>query len=74
MARGRARTLQLANQLIGNNIPVLGSVAAGGLIESYSDINEDLDMSEITQKNGVFALAVNGDSMIDALLLMAIWF
>ena len=65
---GRARTLQLANQLIGNNIPVLGSVAAGGLIESYSDINENLDMSEITQKNGVFALTVNGDSMIDAFI------
>ena len=62
---GRARTLQLANQLVGH-IPVLGSVAAGGLIESYSDINENLDMSEITQKNGVFALTVNGDSMIDA--------
>ena len=65
---GRARTLQLANQLIGNNIPVLGSVAAGGLNESYSDINENLDMSEITQKNGVFALTVNGDSMIDAFI------
>ena len=65
---GRARTLQLANQLVGNNIPILGSVAAGGLIESYSDINENLDMSEITQKNGVFALTVNGDSMIDAFI------
>ena len=65
---GRARTLQLANQLVGNNIPILGSVAAGGLIESYSEINEDLDMSEITKKNGVFALTVNGDSMIDAFI------
>ena len=65
---GRARTLQLANQIVGNNIPVLGSVAAGGLVESYSDINENLDMSEITQKKGVFALTVNGDSMIDAFI------
>ncbi len=65
---GRARTLQLVNQLVGNNIPVLGSVAAGGLVESYSDINENLDMSEITQKKGVFALTVNGDSMIDAFI------
>jgi len=65
---GRARTLQLANQLVGNNIPVLGSVAAGGLVESYSDINENLDISEITQKKGVFALTVNGDSMIDAFI------
>ena len=65
---GRARTLQLANQLVGNNIPILGSVAAGGLVESYTDINENLDMSEITQKKGVFALTVNGDSMIDAFI------
>ena len=65
---GRARTLQLANQLVGNNIPVLGSVAAGGLVESYTDINENLDISEITQKKGVFALTVNGDSMIDAFI------
>ena len=60
--------MQLANQIVGNNIPVLGSVAAGGLVESYSDINENLDMSEITQKKGVFALTVNGDSMIDAFI------
>ena len=65
---GRARTLQLANQLIGNDVPVLGSIAAGGLIESYSDVNETLDLSEVTKKEGVFALTVNGDSMIDAFI------
>ena len=65
---GRARTLQLANQLVGNEIPVLGSIAAGGLIESYSDVNETLDLSEVTKKEGVFALTVNGDSMIDAFI------
>ena len=65
---GRARTLQLANQLVGNDVPVLGSIAAGGLIESYSDVNETLDLSEVTKKEGVFALTVNGDSMIDAFI------
>ena len=65
---GRARTLQLADQLVSNTVPVLGSVAAGGLIESFSDINESLDMSEILKKDGVFALTVNGDSMIDAFI------
>ena len=65
---GRARTLQLANQLIGNDVPVLGSIAAGGLIESYSDVHETLDLSEVTKKEGVFALTVNGDSMIDAFI------
>ena len=65
---GRARTLQLAKDLVSNEIPVLGSVAAGGLIESFSDVSETLDMSEIMQKKGVFALTVNGDSMIDAFI------
>ena len=65
---GRARTLQLAEELIGasSNIPVMGSIAAGGLIESYSDIHEELDLSDVLKKKGVFALTVNGDSMKDA--------
>ena len=44
----------------------MGSVAAGGLIETYSDVQENLDFSEILKKKDVFALTVNGDSMIDA--------
>ena len=63
---GRARTLQLADQLISNAVPVLGSVAAGGLIEAYSDETENLDINDVFQKDGVFALTVNGDSMVDA--------
>ena len=63
---GRARTLQLADQLISNAVPVLGSVAAGGLIETYPDETENLDINDVFQKDGVFALTVNGDSMVDA--------
>ena len=62
---GRARTLKLANEIT-DSIPVLGSVAAGGLVESYQDIREEIDFSEIIKRKGVFALTVNGDSMIDA--------
>ena len=51
-----------------NEIPILGSIAAGGLIESYSDVSETLDMSEVLKKKGVFALTVNGDSMKDAFI------
>ena len=65
---GRARTLQLAKELVTSSVPILGSVAAGGLIESYSDVNENLDMKEVLQRKGVFALTVNGDSMIDAFI------
>jgi len=63
---GRARTLQLVNDLVTKNVPILGSIAVGGLIEAYSDVSEELDLSEILQKKGVFALTVNGDSMKDA--------
>jgi len=65
---GRARTLQLAQDLISNNVPILGSVAAGGLIETYSDVNESLDITDVFRKKGVFALTVNGDSMKDAFI------
>tara|TARA_B100001248_G_C27309512_1_gene421189 strand:+ start:58 stop:666 length:609 start_codon:yes stop_codon:yes gene_type:complete len=65
---GRARTLQLAKEIVSSGVPILGSVAAGGLIESYSDVNENLDMRDVVQKKGVFALTVNGDSMIDAFI------
>ena len=63
---GKARTLQLVNNFVENNVPVLGSVAAGGLIESFSDVTETLDITDVFQKKGVFALTVNGDSMKDA--------
>ena len=62
---GKARTMQIVDEMTGG-VPILGSVAAGGLIETYSDINDSLDLSEVLQKKDVFALTVNGDSMIDA--------
>jgi len=62
---GKARTMQIVDELI-EGVPIMGSVAAGGLIETYSDINENLDMSEVLQKKNIFALTVNGDSMIEA--------
>ena len=62
---GKARTLQIVDEVFGG-VPIMGSVAAGGLIESYSDIQENLDISDVLKKRDVFALTVNGDSMIDA--------
>ena len=62
---GKARTLQIVEDLM-DKIPVLGSVAAGGLIETYADVSENLDLSDVLHKKDVFALTVNGDSMIDA--------
>jgi len=62
---GKARTMHIVNELVGG-VPILGSVAAGGLIETYSDVHENLDISDVLKKKDVFALTVNGDSMIDA--------
>ena len=62
---GKARTMQLVDSII-EGVPIMGSVAAGGLIETFSDVNETLDISDILKKKNVFALTVNGDSMIDA--------
>ncbi len=62
---GKARTLNVVDELL-TGITVLGSVAAGGLIETYDDVQEKLDLSDVLKKKGVFALTVNGDSMIDA--------
>jgi repressor LexA len=62
---GKARTLQIVDEVMGS-VPIMGSVAAGGLIETYSDVNENLDFSEILKKKNIFALTVNGDSMINA--------
>ena len=62
---GKARTLQLVEDFI-EGVPILGSVAAGGLIETYQDVEETLDITDILNRKDVFALSVNGDSMIDA--------
>ena len=62
---GKARTMQLVDEIV-DGVPIMGSVAAGGLVETFSDVNENLDISDVLKKKNVFALTVNGDSMIDA--------
>ncbi len=62
---GKARTLQLMEKVF-EGVPIMGSVAAGGLIETFNDVNESLDIADVLKKKDVFALIVNGDSMIDA--------
>ena len=62
---GKARPMQIVDDFL-EGVPIMGSVAAGGLIETYSDVQENLDISDVLQKKDIFALTVNGDSMIDA--------
>ena len=64
---GKARTMQIVDEIL-EGVPILGSVAAGGLIETFSDVQENLDISDVLNKKDVFALTVNGDSMIDAFI------
>ena len=63
---GQARTMQLLGGARSLGIPVLGAVAAGGLVETFDDIQERVDLTPLLDTRGLFALTVNGDSMIDA--------
>ncbi|MBM5802690.1 MAG: repressor LexA [Cyanobacteria bacterium K_DeepCast_35m_m2_155] len=62
---GQARTLQLLGNMAAG-IPVLGAVAAGGLVETFDDVSERLELEPVLATKGLFALTVNGDSMVDA--------
>jgi repressor LexA len=62
---GQARTLQLLGEA-SQGIPVLGAVAAGGLVETFDDVRERLDLAPVLDTRGLFALTVNGDSMVEA--------
>ena len=45
---GQARTLQLIKESI-SGVPVLGAIAAGGLVETFDDVQETLDLSSVLQ-------------------------
>ena len=62
---GKARTMQIVEEIF-EGVPIMGSIAAGGLIETYSDVQEKLDITEVLTNKNIFALTVNGDSMINA--------
>tara|TARA_B100000925_G_C21949881_1_gene448458 strand:- start:295 stop:909 length:615 start_codon:yes stop_codon:yes gene_type:complete len=64
---GKARTLQIVTDFF-EGVPVMGSVAAGGLIDTYDDLDEKLNLDDVLNKKGIFALSVNGDSMKDAFI------
>jgi repressor LexA len=64
---GKARTIRILGSSI-TGLPVLGAIAAGGLVEPFTDTVEQLDISPIFRQPGNFALRVIGDSMIDDLI------
>ncbi len=71
---GRARTIRILQSGSAEEptaevpgVPVLGAIAAGGLVEPYEDVIEQLDLSLVVQPQ-CFALRVIGDSMIEDMI------
>ncbi|NJK41659.1 MAG: repressor LexA [Acaryochloridaceae cyanobacterium SU_2_1] len=67
---GQARTLRIVHpsfdQADTASIPILGEIAAGGLIEPFTEALDSLALSSQQWPSQSYALRVNGDSMIDA--------
>ncbi len=65
---GKARTIRIL-QSPAQGVRVLGAIAAGGLVEPFTDdFTEQLDISELMRQPNCFALRVVGDSMIEDLI------
>jgi repressor LexA len=62
--KGKARTIRILRQEP-QGLPILGEIAAGGLVEPFTDVRDKLDLSEVFGKRDYFALKVVGDSMIE---------
>ncbi|MBD1890071.1 transcriptional repressor LexA [Coleofasciculus sp. FACHB-SPT9] len=61
---GKARTIRIVRSGVGG-VPVLGAIAAGGLVEPFTDTVEQLDLAALFRQPDYYALRVVGDSMID---------
>lgn len=64
---GKARTIRIIGGASAG-IPILGAIAAGGLVEPFTDTVEQLDVSPVFHQPGNFALRVMGDSMIEDMI------
>jgi repressor LexA len=64
---GKARTLRILHNKP-RGIPILGTIAAGGLVEPFTDVQDKLDLSHLLQPNNYYGLRVTGDSMIEDLI------
>ena len=64
---GKARTIRIIHRE-SSGLPLLGAIAAGGLVEPFIDVEEKLDLSSLFRRPDCFALRVVGDSMIEDLI------
>ncbi|ERN41218.1 SOS regulatory protein LexA [Rubidibacter lacunae KORDI 51-2] len=63
---GKARTIRILQPPeSGDGVPIMGAIAAGGVVEQFTDCVEHLDLAGAFQQTNCFALRVVGDSMID---------
>ncbi|MGF1481765.1 MAG: transcriptional repressor LexA [Cyanophyceae cyanobacterium] len=66
-SEGKARTIRILESE-SRGLPILGAIAAGGLVEPFTDVQEKLDLANIVDCSDYFALRVVGDSMIEDLI------
>ena len=64
---GKARTLRILHGKP-KGIPILGAIAAGGLVEPFTDEQDKLDLSDLLNSSQYWGLRVTGDSMIEDLI------
>ena len=64
---GRARTLRILHP-VKQGVPILGTIAAGGLIEPFTEAVEIMDLANLSLPPKSYALRVAGDSMIEDLI------
>jgi repressor LexA len=62
---GQARTIRILHSETSGGVPILGAIAAGGLVEPFTDEKEQLDLSGLFERSNCFGLRVVGDSMIE---------
>ncbi len=49
---GKARTIRILHPPESKGIQVLGTIAAGGLVEPFTDFTETLDLSQVFHRQG----------------------
>ncbi|MGA1627211.1 MAG: transcriptional repressor LexA, partial [Prochlorothrix sp.] len=64
-SEGKARTIRILED---QGVPIVGEIAAGTLIEPFTDDVERLDFNSLVMQPTYYALRVNGDSMIEELI------
>ncbi len=65
--KGAARTIRIVDRE-DEGLPILGAIAAGGLVEPFTDIRETLDLPSLFSQSKCYALRVVGDSMSEDLI------